>query len=73
MLPLCHATKGAQHMPGPRCCNNAKGNQEPVSWLTARLGPRKAQIKLREIERFFHAARLFEAAYHQSIAREVAS
>lgn len=48
ILPLCHGIDG---------CNNSKGNKDPIKWLNARLGPRKAKAKLREIEAFFEWAK----------------
>jgi len=55
ILPLCHGRKGAATLGGTPACNNSKFNQKPEVWLTAKLGPRKAKAKLREIERYFAA------------------
>lgn len=57
MVPLCHATKGSP--PGTPSCNQSKGAKLPNLWLTEKLGPRKTKAKLKEIETFFGAARLF--------------
>lgn len=57
IIPLCHARKGAGTLPGPRACNNAKLQKDPVIWLTQRLGERKAKAKLREIEGYFNLVR----------------
>jgi len=57
ILPLCHGRKGAGTLSGPPACNNSKGSQDPIVWLTTKLGPRKAKAKLREIERYFTAVR----------------
>jgi hypothetical protein len=57
ILPLCHAKRGAGTVPGVRACNNSKGAKDPVTWLTTRLGPRKAAAKLREIAAYFAATR----------------
>jgi hypothetical protein len=57
ILPLCHGRKGAATLPGARGCNNSKFQKDPIVWLTQRLGVRKAQAKLRQIEAYFIAAR----------------
>jgi DNA-directed RNA polymerase subunit RPC12/RpoP len=44
ILPLCHGEGG---------CNNSKGKKEPVAWLRARLGSRRARGKLQEIRAYF--------------------
>jgi len=47
ILPLCHGTDG---------CNNSKGKKHPREWLIAKLGTRKANKKLKEIEAYFEWA-----------------
>jgi hypothetical protein len=67
LLLLCHGKKGAQHAMGTTACNNAKHCKDPVRWLIATLGQRKAQAKLQEIERYFAAARVFEESRHPTL------
>lgn len=76
VLPLCHATKDALRCPGQRACNNSKGKKDPQAWLEVffreqygpKLAPRKAKAKLREIDRYFAAARAFEEQRQQTLA-----
>src|ERR1041385_2049134 len=53
MLPLCHGKKGAAKLTDSPHCNNSKHAQDPIIWLTEKLGPRHAKKKLREIEAYF--------------------
>ena len=55
IIPLCHSKKGSA-LAGEPGCNTNKAARDPVAWLTAKLGPRKAKTKLREIERYVAAA-----------------
>lgn len=48
IVPMCHAAKG-----GEKCCNNLKSDHDPVEWLNALLGKRRAARKLAEIARYF--------------------
>jgi hypothetical protein len=50
ILPLCFS-----RYEGSNCCNNSKGNRDPVEWLIGRLGKRKASRKLAEIQAYFTA------------------
>ena len=51
ILPLCHRMKAApKEIPG---CNNSKYNKDPIPWLIAMIGTRKAKNKLKEIEAYF--------------------
>ncbi|MCC6973194.1 MAG: hypothetical protein IT322_04195 [Anaerolineae bacterium] len=47
ILPLCHGEGG---------CNNSKGKKDPILWLREKLGSRRANQKLREIESYFALA-----------------
>jgi hypothetical protein len=53
ILPLCHAKPGIPSFPHVPYCNNSKAAQDPVTWLKTKLGPRKANAKLRDIETYF--------------------
>jgi len=54
LIPLCFKKHDAP--PGlDASCNNEKLNQDPVVWLTKKLGKRKATAKLKEIETYFTA------------------
>ncbi len=48
IIPLCHGIDG---------CNNSKGNRNPVTWLTAKLGKTKAGRKLVEISAYLDSVR----------------
>lgn len=48
LLPLCHGIDG---------CNNHKKNHDPIDWLKARYGSRKAATILKRIEEFFATVR----------------
>ena len=66
LIPMCHPKKGIP-FPGISC-NSSKSNKDPAIWLTAKLGPRKAKAKLKEIEVFFAAASAFAAQQEQGVA-----
>jgi hypothetical protein len=54
IIPLCHTRKkGAGKQLHGVACNNEKHDANPVLWLTAKLGPRKAKAKLSEIATYF--------------------
>lgn len=61
ILPLCHNRKDTKHLSSVAGCNNTKGSKSPVEWLTIKLGVSKAKTKFEDIERYFEAARTFEA------------
>ncbi len=62
ILPMCFSKKRVRNA-GIRCCNSSKQDQDPIVWLTQKLGPRRAKAKLREIEVYFAAARAFAEAH----------
>jgi len=54
ILPFCHGEGG---------CNNSKGSKDPVAWLLARWGKRKAHRKLQDIAHFFAQASTFAESH----------
>jgi hypothetical protein len=44
VLPLCHGIDG---------CNNSKGTKDPIEWLIAKFGKRKAKAILKRISDYF--------------------
>jgi hypothetical protein len=52
IVPLCHTKKGGQGG-----CNNSKNKAEPLPWLTAQLGPRRAKAIMRKVEAYFALVR----------------
>lgn len=64
MIPACHAKPNAPY--GSACCNTSKRAKDPIAWLTAKLGPRKAKAKLKEIALFFEAACAYAVSEQQA-------
>jgi hypothetical protein len=58
IVPLCQATKNCPS--DILACNNRKSSKDPVVWLVATYGERKAKVKLKAIETFFLAAKAFQ-------------
>lgn len=48
IVPLCHPLSGSY-----ASCNTTKHKQEPLLWLTQKLGSQKARIKHKDIQTFF--------------------
>jgi hypothetical protein len=48
IVPLCHGVEG---------CNNSKSNRDPIEWLTARVGSKKATHILERIAQYFKTVR----------------
>jgi hypothetical protein len=61
MLPVCNSKKGFPHDMEP-ACNQSKQHKDPVAWLVGKLGSRKANAKLREIEAYFDITQERESA-----------
>lgn len=59
IVPLCHSLKD-----GENGCNNSKNNRDPVEWLTAKYGKRKAAQILKRIETYFEWVREQDKQYH---------
>jgi hypothetical protein len=55
MIPLCHKTDTM--LPEETGCNSSKGRKDPLEWLIERLGKRKAQTKLKQIQKYFASVR----------------
>jgi hypothetical protein len=70
IVSLCNNndTRGIRQMSGTWCCNQEKRNQRPAAWLTAQLGSRKAQAKLREINIYFEATRAYAVQLSQNVS-----
>jgi hypothetical protein len=58
--PECPGTVPTNMLPMCKCCNDGKAAHDPVQWLERKLGKRRAQYKLAEIEAYFDWLSQFE-------------